>query len=456
MKLRNLATSFLFAFIATKSVCQFTMKYEPVPITTQDTKTIVEQLATVMENGYVETDKGHSVKAMLTANLQSKKYKSIKTADELVSTLIKEVQSIIQDKHFNILFVPNGTSGFSWTNENQETSEEEIEKAEKENFERHRRLNFGLPKIEVLEGNIGYLKVAWFNSPNEWFKNPLADAFSFLKYTDALIVDVRNNPGGQEETVSQLASYFFGENEKILLTTSHQKLKGEVISFYTDPNVINKYLDKKVYLLTSTSTGSGGEMITYHFKHFQKGTIIGENTVGAGNGFSTVKIGGDHLGNIMVMVPDTFTEHAVTKTNWEKVGVAPDISVPAEEALFVAYSSALKYLEEKTDDENKRKVYKQLITSAEFKHQMKDTKLPFDLQEYIGQYDIRTVSREGDVLFFQRENGPKIRLQNVGVDMFELDIAMTPKPIIRFKRENNKVVALIMNGPSGDLEIPRN
>jgi hypothetical protein len=87
---------------------------------------------------------------------------------------------------------------------------------------------------------------------------------------------------------------------------------------------------------------------------------------------------------------------------------------------------------------------------------MKDTKLPFDLQEYIGQYDIRTVSREGDVLFFQRENGPKIRLQNVGVDMFELDIAMTPKPIIRFKRENNKVVALIMNGPSGDLEIPRN
>lgn len=434
---------------------QFSMPDHAVPITQSEIKLLAESLGDVMEKGYVDKTKGKAVKELLAKYVRDKKYKSITTVKDAVDQLIKDTQSIIHDKHFNMLYIPKSTDGFSWVNEGEQDANDR-EKIDLELFEKHRRVNFGLPKVEVLEGNIGYLKVSWFNSPAYWLKKPLADAFSFLQHTDALILDVRNNPGGTEESVTELVSYFFSERTKVLLSTSHEKLSDIHLSYFTDPNPIGpKYLSRPVTLLTSASTASAGEMIAYHMKHFGKATIIGENTMGAANGFNTVKIGPDHLGNIMVMLPDTYVEHAVTKSNWEKTGVSPDISVLADEALYISYKLLLEKLRDATSNNEKKNLYDRLLLTAASKLKPTPETPAYIAADYVGKYDIRSVFIEGNLIYFQRENGPKVRMNYIGNDQFELDIEMTPKPIISFKREAGKITFMTMKSAGGEIIAPR-
>lgn len=449
---------FLIAFLLVSTAnSQFVTTAQKTKITPSEKASVVEGLADIMGKGYVEKEKGEAVKQLLLSNLKEKKYKSVETCEELIARLISDTQSVIQDKHFHIMFFPKSTGGFNWTNEGEKESDESRKREEELNFERHKTLNFGLPKIEVLDGNVGYLKVSWFNSPAKWFKEPLAHAFDFLRNTDCLILDVRNNPGGQEETVTALADYFFEENSPVLLSTSHQKLSGKQEAFYTDPIPAgSKYLNKKVYVLTSSSTGSGGEMIAYHFKHFKKGTLIGETTSGAANGFNTVKLGAESIGNIMVLVPDTYTKHAVTKSNWEKVGVMPDIATKSDDALWVAYKEAIAGLREAATSTEKKRAYEQLLTSAEFKYKPGNTRPDIQIRDYIGKYDIRTISEEDGQLFFQRDNSSKIRMQYLGNDTFELDTTMTPKPVLKFNRENGIVTSFDMSAPGGNVSARKN
>ena len=48
--------------------------------------------------------------------------------------------------------------------------------------------------------------------------------------------------------------------------------------------------------------------------------------------------------NFIVFVPTGRAVSPITKTNWEGVGVKPDMEVPAEQALNTAHLAALKKL----------------------------------------------------------------------------------------------------------------
>jgi retinol-binding protein 3 len=54
----------------------------------------------------------------------------------------------------------------------------------------------------------------------------------------------------------------------------------------------------------------------------------------------------------MVFLPVGHSVNPITKTNWEGVGVKPDIQVPQEDALKVAQKTALQHLIAKAGDRN--------------------------------------------------------------------------------------------------------
>jgi C-terminal processing protease CtpA/Prc len=70
-------------------------------------------------------------------------------------------------------------------------------------------MNHGFSKVERMRGNIGYLEFLNFMD-EELGADTVAAAMNFVNGTDALIIDMRNNGGGNPAMVALVCSYLFG------------------------------------------------------------------------------------------------------------------------------------------------------------------------------------------------------------------------------------------------------
>ncbi len=81
----------------------------------------------------------------------------------------------------------------------------------------------GIRSARRLPGNIGYLDLAYF-SPDSDAGAAFAAAMQMVSGTDALIVDLRRNGGGDGDAVTALLSYFF--DDPIQLTSKVERRNG--------------------------------------------------------------------------------------------------------------------------------------------------------------------------------------------------------------------------------------
>src|SRR6185437_8104945 len=96
---------------------------------------------------------------------------------------------------------------------------------------------------------------------------------------------------------------------------------------------------------------SGGEECAYDFQTQKRGTLVGEVTGGGANPGAGVGLGSQ----MVVFIPTGKAINPVTHTNWEHVGVKPDMAVPAADALKTAYASILKgFIAKEKDPEQKQ------------------------------------------------------------------------------------------------------
>ena len=107
---------------------------------------------------------------------------------------------------------------------------------------------------------------------------------------------------------------------------------------------------RPLYVLTSDRTFSGAEEFAYDVQTQRRGEVVGDTTGGGANpgGMRSVS---DGFG---VFVPSGRAINPVTGTNWEGVGVRPDVPVPAEDALREAHRRALGRLIESARDPERR------------------------------------------------------------------------------------------------------
>jgi hypothetical protein len=94
---------------------------------------------------------------------------------------------------------------------------------------------------------------------------------------------------------------------------------------------------KPVYVLTSRNTFSGGEALAYDLQALRRATLVGETTAGGAHPTEPHVL--DQ--RFHMLVPWGRSINPITKTNWEGVGVVPDIQVPAADALAQAHRRAL-------------------------------------------------------------------------------------------------------------------
>ena len=199
----------------------------------------------------------------------------------------------------------------------------------------------GVVRAERLAGNtgnigyIGYIEIVGFPPP-EVFRVPLDRAMAGLAKTKALIIDERRHHGGSPAAEAYLIGYFLPKGAKPVVAdrfvtriTGTETFKTE--DFPTSPTPFS-YAGKPVYVLTSSETISGAEALAYSVQTLHLAKIVGETTAGGANPGGVVPLGA----GFAMFLPTGRSENPVTKTNWEGVGVKPDIAVPAADALRAA------------------------------------------------------------------------------------------------------------------------
>jgi C-terminal processing protease CtpA/Prc len=113
-------------------------------------------------------------------------------------------------------------------------------------------------------------------------------------------------------------------------------------------------------VLTSKNTFSGGEECAYDLQTQKRAKLYGETTGGAAHPGEMVALG--H--GLTAFVPTGRPINAVTKKDWETVGVAPDVSLPAAEALNAAYLALLEQSLKEMQDPHERDQLKDVLTRA--------------------------------------------------------------------------------------------
>jgi hypothetical protein len=199
--------------------------------------------------------------------------------------------------------------------------------------------NFGIHRVERLDGNIGYLDVR--RVPVPAFAGPaITAAMELVAGTYALIIDLRRNGGGAPKGVVFWCSYLLDEEPTHLNDIFHAGT-GETRQFWALPYVPGtRYLDRPVYVLTSSRTFSGGEDFCYTLQALGRAELIGETTGGGAHPTRAFRISSA----VHIAVPFARSINPVTGTNWEGTGVVPDIAVPADQARDVAHAKALRHV----------------------------------------------------------------------------------------------------------------
>lgn len=296
-----------------------TRKIEPLDDTAL--RKVVEDVASGLA-GYVFMDKAGKMQTRIREALAAGAYTGITNHRKLAKRLTDDLVAVTGDKHLRVVY---SGSVLPPPQPRREMSPEEIEQ-----FKKHAAGdNFGMPVAEVRDGNVGYLLVLGFLPP-EVAAEAVAETMSKLADADALIIDLRQNGGGSPHGVALMTSYLFG-NERVHLNDIYYRGEDRTESFHTSPDAPGKHFGsrKPIFVLTSARTFSAGEEFAYNLKALGRAKIIGETTGGGAHPTEFVRVS-DHWG---VVLPSARAINPITKTNWEGTGVAPDVEVPADQAL---------------------------------------------------------------------------------------------------------------------------
>ena len=270
---------------------------------------------------YVSPELAKQMEEAIRARQKRGEYDTVTDGDILATMLTKQLQEVSHDKHLRVDFSPARMP---------EMPAKPTADAIAQYRKQMEKMNCGFEKIEVLGGNVGYVKFNMFGDPDVCGPTAVA-AMNFLGNVDAIIFDLRENGGGDPKMVAFISTYLFAEPTH--LNDLWERKNDSTQQYWTLPYVPGKRLDgKPVFVLTSKRTFSGAEEFCYNLKNLKRATIVGETTGGGAHPVSGHRID-DHF---MIGVPFAKAVNPISKTNWEGTGVEPDVKVAAADALAAA------------------------------------------------------------------------------------------------------------------------
>lgn len=442
----NIRSSFflcVLVFVAAYSLPAYSQATTDKPpiIDSRLRQMVVDNISRELELRYVAPERVKDIVSYLRTKLQSGAYDKIESANEFASALTSDLRTAGKDLHLQVTYDPVLERALRSAPSLPSFELPELP-PNPEQLIRQRQSNYDFRKLEIMRGNVGYLELKSFVDLNQSKETAVA-AMSFLANTDAVIIDLRHNPGGFINLEIFLATYFYGVDPVELLSRYHRE--GDVtIREWTLREVPGKRLQNvDLYILTSRETGSAGEGFSFILQQRQRAKLIGEQTSGAGYGNKEFPVG-----NGFVSYISTFRQFDPrTGRGWQAVGVKPDIAVPGERALSVAHFEAIKNLVDKTSDARRKQQLSWLAGLLQFEAQGAKTIPTAVLESYTGKYAVGiVVSLEQGQLYFLGASGVRRKLYALSDETFLIEDHSVPS-------ENQARVRFIKNAAGNVTEL---
>jgi C-terminal processing protease CtpA/Prc len=302
---------------------------------------IIDGTVRELRANYVFPELAKKMEQSLRQHQKRGTYDAITSAEKMSSTLSDHMQAVSNDKHLRVFYHANPSP-------EQEKDRKPTAEQQAQELADMKVQNFGIERVERLPFNVGYLALHAF-APAKAASESIAAAMTVLGNTKALIIDLRKNGGGDPNTVTMLASYFFDERTRMndiyyrQGDRTEQMWSSEVVSG-------THYGQKKdVYILTSKYTFSAAEDFSFAMKNLKRVTIVGETTGGGAHPGDMARLD-KHFD---MFVPNGRAMNPVTKLDWEVVGVAPHVSTSADDALKTAQIAILKKIADTEKDQER-------------------------------------------------------------------------------------------------------
>ncbi|KUP03799.1 peptidase S41 [Stenotrophomonas maltophilia] len=185
----------------------------------------------------------------------------------------------------------------------------------------------GVREVRVLEGNVGYLRLSTFY-PLDLARPKFAAAFTLLADTDGLVLDLRQNGGGDDASADLLVRTLLDAK---IGAVQQLDQRGRRTPVPLPPASLPVYL-KPLVVLIDRRTGSAAEFVAYSLQALGRARIVGTRSGGAAHMFGNPVLLPD---GYQISIPDRQPINLRTGGNWEGTGVRPDVA-GGDDPLFIA------------------------------------------------------------------------------------------------------------------------
>jgi hypothetical protein len=292
---------------------------------------VIDALIAKLNAHYVFPDKAQQVEVALRQHQREGKYDGITDGKQLAKQLWDDVDGVVHDKHLLVDVSPRPVPPDDAMPPPPQTRAEWEKQVPPAVLERVLASNLGVEKVDHLSPNIGYLKISSFG-PVFLVSDKFAAVMNELADTDGLIIDLRNNGGGGADSVALMISYLVDGRTR--LNDSWERATGITTQYWTQDQLDGKrYGGKKpVLILVGPDTKSAAESLAYQMQALKRATVIGERTWGGANASRPYRL----TEHFVAFIPSKRSISPITHTNWEGVGVIPDVAAKVDDALAAA------------------------------------------------------------------------------------------------------------------------
>lgn len=176
-----------------------------------------------------------------------------------------------------------------------------------------------LPERYAGTRKIGYLRITQFSAPTV---KEMVDALDGLETRgmEALVMDLRNNPGGLLTSAVNTCGEFLPPNT-LVLTTEGREAVANTREFRTPPRK-TRVRDYPLALLVNHASASGAEVVSGALQDLRRAVIVGETTFGKGSVQSVIPIPSSNGSAVRLTTARYYTP---SKRTIHENGVVPNI-----------------------------------------------------------------------------------------------------------------------------------
>ncbi len=294
-------------------------------LTVEGRQHLLDAMLPLIRAHYVFPELGVTAAQTLQDHLARGDYASLSVEKDFAQRLTDDLRAVTHDLHFRVTYRTPGQAPPPPTPELQAKLEVEARQ--------------GVHSVDRLADGVAVLKLDSFLDPPDSpaLRKAYADAMSEVADARVLVLDLRDNYGGDPRTVAYMLSYLF-DPTPVHVNDIWSRDENVTWQNWTERDVPGKRFGghKPIFVLVSKNTMSGGEEAAYDLQAQKRAVVIGEPTSGGANPAPHF----DFDAGFRVYIPSARAINPITHTNWEGTGVQPDVAADPADALKVALSLA--------------------------------------------------------------------------------------------------------------------